>query len=101
MMLFASSSADGERITVVDINLLATLGAVLLVVLLDRLFVVPLVMLPVALLRALFVIPLITMPPVPVLFTWLPAPMSRIAVPVRPSRTGNRREKYCMRCAPL
>jgi hypothetical protein len=111
-MLFAISSAAGERVTFVDVVLLTTPGAILLVILLDRLVVVLLVMLPVPLLiglivillMGLFVVPLITLPvmlQVPLLFTWLSAPMSRNAIPARTSRDGNRREMYCMPCAPL
>jgi hypothetical protein len=92
--------------------LLTTPGAELLVMLLDRLFVVPLVMLPAALLiglivillMGLFVVPLATlsmMLPVPLLFTRLSAPMSRSAVPAKISSVENRREKYCIPCAPL
>jgi hypothetical protein len=96
----------------VIVALLATPGAALLVELLERLCVVLLVMLPVTLLRGLFVMPLITLPvmllvtllmtlPVPLLITWFSAPTSRSAIPAKASRDENRRDKYCIRSAPL
>ena len=77
---------------------------ILPVPLLDKLFVVLLVMVPVAPLRGLFVrllLTLLIMLTVPLLFTWPSAPMSRSAIQARISRDENRLGKYCIPCAPL
>jgi hypothetical protein len=104
----------------VAVGLLTTPGEVLLVALLDTLFVVRLIMLPVALLDTLFVVLLVMLPvellrglfvrllstplmmlTVPLLFTWLSAPMSRSAIQARISSDENRLKKYCISSAPL
>jgi hypothetical protein len=77
-------------------KLFVVLLVMLFVALLDRLFVVLLAMLPVALLRVLFVKLLLTllMLTVPLLFTWpSSAPMSRSAIQARTSRDENRLAK--------
>jgi hypothetical protein len=84
--------------------LLVTLTLALLLMRLDRLFVILLVMLPVAIvieLLAVLFVTLLVMLLVMLLFTWLSAPMSRSAVPARTGRTGNHREKKRMLCAPF
>jgi hypothetical protein len=96
----------------VIVGLLTTPCAVLLVALLDRLFVVRLVILPVPLLDKLFVVRLVMVPvaplrglfvtllltllimlTVPLLFIWPSAPMSRRPIQPRISRDENRLTK--------